>query len=143
MTLRIILAFLILIFIISCSDTKQTTTQTSKQTPNKQITKTKKTLSPKIIKVDDLVFREFNDSITYHFDKVVILAFLDNSKLSQNQKVELQHIKQKFYIIKNEKLKNFFKIQTYPTIIVIEQNKTKKFNGFVPRVVLNYEIKGK
>ena len=86
MALRIILAFLILIFIISCSDTKQTTAQTSKQTPNKQITKTKKTLLPKIIKVGDLVFREFNNSITYHFDKVVILAFLDNSKLSQNQK---------------------------------------------------------
>jgi len=94
-----------------------------------------------IIKIKDLKFYEKNNSISYNFEKIKILVFINGDKYSNLQIKELDKTNVKYYIIDNEKLKQYFKIKEYPTILVIDKNSTKKYEGFIPYEILKYEIK--
>jgi len=39
----------------------------------------------------------------------------------------------------NQYLKNYFQIQKYPSIIILDKNKTVKFENFVPYEILKAE----
>ena len=130
----------ILLFFIGCNNQNEKKVYiddviNSNEIPQ-QITK-----KPKIIKIKDLVFYENNNSITYNFNKSKILIFLDNNKYSKLQLKELNKTNIKYYIINNEKLEQHFKIKEYPTILVVDKNSTKKYEGFIPYEILKYEIK--
>ncbi len=90
-----------------------------------------------IIRLDDLEFIKNGNKLEYNFDKPKVLLFFDNSKSSKNQLLELQNIK--YY--KANKIANYFDIKIFPTIVIINKNKTKKYEGFIPYEVLKYEIK--
>jgi len=93
------------------------------------------------IKIGDLTFHKEKNNITYSFQKPEILLFIDENQNSKLQLSELKKLNTKFYIIKNVDLINFFNITTYPTIIITDGKKTKKYVGFIPAVMLKYEIK--
>ena len=94
-----------------------------------------------VIKIKDLKFYEKNNSISYNFEKPKILVFINGDKYSNLQIKELDKTNVKYYIIDNEKLKQYFKIKEYPTILVVDKNSTKKYEGFIPAEILKYEIK--
>ena len=94
-----------------------------------------------IIKIKDLKFYEKNNSISYNFEKTKILVFINGDKYSNLQIKELDKTNVKYYIIDNEKLKQYFKIKEYPTILILDKNSTKKYEGFIPYEILKYELK--
>jgi hypothetical protein len=94
-----------------------------------------------IVKFPNLVFKEKDNTIFYETNTTNILLFTNNNKLSQEQKKEFINNKINFYSIKNDKLKEYFNIDIFPTIIILDKNSTKKYEGFIPNEVLKYEIK--
>jgi len=104
-------------------------------------TNTKIETEKELLKLPTLVFKEKNGKISYETNTTNILLFVDNSNLSLAQQEELNRSKRKFYIIKNIKLLNYFDVKKFPTIIILDKNKTKKYEGFVPNEVLKYELK--
>lgn len=139
----------LLIFIVGCDNTKnhksikkqQETNitqmkQSIKEKPKQKIKKVNK------IVIDDLTFIKQKNDILYSFKSKKILVFLNNNKLSNSQIEELKKLKTKYYIIRNKNLKEYFKIITFPTIIITKDtNHTKKYEGFMPYEILKYEIK--
>jgi len=98
-------------------------------------------IKSKSIKIEDLTFYKTNGKINYSFDTKKILLFVNDNKFSDLQIKELKKLNQKFYIIKNEELINFFNITKYPTIIITDGNSSQRYEGFIPKEMLNYEIK--
>jgi hypothetical protein len=94
-----------------------------------------------IAKFPNLIFKEENNTIFYETNTTNILLFTNDNKLSLIQKEELTKYKTDFYSINNDKLKKYFKINIFPTIIILDKNSTKKYEGFIPNEVLKYEIK--
>ena len=131
--------FIIFLFFyfVGCDNKKNINSQQTEITISNETIKSQ----PKIIKVDDLEFIENNNTFSYHFENQVILFFSDDSKESKLEQKELKSLNKKFYIIKKPKLIEFFKIVKYPTILIIDKNNTKKFEGFIPAIMLKYEIK--
>jgi len=138
----------LLVFIVGCDNTQNhksikkqetnitQTKQTIKEKPKQKIKKVNK------IVIDDLTFIKQKNDILYSFKSKKILVFLNNNKLSNSQIEELKKLKTKYYIIKNKELKEYFKIITFPTIIITKDtNHTKKYEGFMPYEILKYEIK--
>jgi len=111
-------------------------------TSNFNISKPEKTkITTKIISIDDINCTKTNNKIIYNFKSKKILVFVDNSKNSTLQLQELNKSKKKFYIIHNQDLENYFNIVSFPTIVIVDNNSTKKYEGFIPYEVLKYEIK--
>jgi hypothetical protein len=76
--------------------------------------------------------------LIYPKEKTVLL-FEDNSTKSNMQKIVLDKLKVKYIATDNPYLKNYFKIKTIPTIIVLDKNKTIKYENFVPYEILKAE----
>ena len=145
---------IILIVFIGCDNHHTNKIQETNKTiqTNKQKIKQKPTQTNKLqikqkiikIKIDDLNFTQKSNTLIYNFKQNKILVFLNNNKDSKLQINELKKLKQKYYIIKNQKIKQYFNILTFPTIIITKDNNhTKKYEGFMPHEVLKYEIKEK
>jgi uncharacterized protein YcfL len=125
----IIAAFLF----IGCNNNtkKEIKKENSKITGTKKITNTQK----KIISLDDcnLIFK--NNRLIYPKDKIYIF-FYDKSNFSKMQEEALKQLKVKFYKTDNEFLKKYFKINMYPTTVILDKNKTIKFENFTPVEIL-------
>ena len=128
----------VLIFFLGCNNNKNThksnvtkITQKSKKNPKK---------NEKIIYIKDnnLSLKFKNSKLIYPNDKMVLL-FEDNSFYSKEQKRILQKLNIRFYEINNSYLKNYFNITIYPTIVVLDKNKTIKFENFTPYEILKEE----
>ena len=102
-----------------------------------------KSLKKKILKNfnNKLIFFEQNREISYKIEKKQILVFINNSTLSKEQIEELRKNKIDFFKTSNKELENYFDIKIFPTLIIIEKNKTKKYEGFIPSEILKYELK--
>jgi len=142
--LRYIL-FIFTLLLIGCNKTTYQKESDKSTETNKIISTNSKPKIKKEIKIikkfPNLVFKEKNETIFYETNTTNILLFVDNSNLSIAQKEELNKSKIDFYIIKNIKLLNYFDIKKFPTLIILEKNKTKKYEGFIPSEVLKYELK--
>jgi len=90
-----------------------------------------------ILKDVNLTFK--NDKLIYP-QKKVILLFKDNSKYSKYQEKILKKLKIKYISTNNEILKKEFNISVLPTIIVLDKNKTIKFENFTPYEFLKEEF---
>lgn len=88
-----------------------------------------------------LIFRKKNDKIFFDINKTKILLFSDNTNLSKQQIITLKKAKIKFYDINNSEIKDYFKIIKYPTLIILNKHKIKKYEGFIPIEVLKFELK--
>jgi len=83
-------------------------------------------------------------NLNYKFNDTKLLLFVNQNHYSKLQIKTLQKLKVKFYIINNKRLKKFFKIKVYPTIVMTkDKNHIKTYEGFIPYEILKYEIKDK
>jgi len=133
------------LFFIGCNNTNSHSEKKevkNNKTITKKVVRPIKTISTtEIAKFPTLVFKEKNGKISYETNTTNILVFTDDSKMSNAQIKELNKSKRNFYIIKSIKLLNYFDIKKFPTLIVLEKNSSKKYEGFVPNEVLQYELK--
>ena len=121
-----------MILITGCSD-KGKKEKKGEETNKTVVEKPSSITKPQTIIIDlndtNLTFKENN--LTYPKKRVVLL-FADNSKYSKEQAEILKKMKLKYYKTDNEYLKKYFKIQKYPTIIILDKNKTIRFENLTP-----------
>jgi len=121
-----------MILITGCSD-KGKKEKKGEETNKTVVEKPSSITKPQTIIIDlndtNLTFKENN--LTYPKKRVVLL-FADNSRYSEEQAEILKKMKLKYYKTDNEYLKKYFKIQKYPTIIILDKNKTIRFENLTP-----------
>jgi hypothetical protein len=101
------------------------------QTQNKS--KTKKNIT--IITLNDYNLTFKNNQLIYPKNKIYIL-FYDDSKYSKMQEEVLNYLQIKYYKTNNKFLKKYFHITIYPTTVILDKNKTIKFENFTPIEIL-------
>jgi hypothetical protein len=132
--------FIVLIFFIGCNNNtkKETNNQihNNKQT-QLQIKTDKKTneTNTTIITLNDYNLTFKNNQLIYPKNKIYIL-FYDDSKYSKMQEEALKYLKIKYYKTNNKFLKRYFKITMYPTTVILDKNRTIKFENFTPIEIL-------
>lgn len=129
--MRLILTLFLIIFFNSCSKKENSEEKKPK------ITKEKKE-KIKTIQIKDLKLSFKNNTLNYP-PKKVILLFEDNNTLSKAQELVLNKLNLKYYKTDSKFLENYFKIEYYPTIIILDKNKTIKYENFTPYEILKAE----
>jgi len=90
------------------------------------------------IKENDFNLSFKNNKLIYP-DKKMVILFYDNNFYSQEEERILNRLNVKFYKTKNQFLINYFNITYFPTIVVLDKNKTIKFENFTPYEILKTE----
>jgi len=121
--MRYILPIILMLVITGCSSQEKNETNTTKEI---------KLEENKTIQIEDLTLKFVNKKLIYP-QKKVILLFSNNNKYSKQQEEILSKFNTRFYIITdNEYLQNYFNIKMFPSIIILDKNKTIKFENFTP-----------
>ena len=144
--MKYILAFITAVLITACSNSQHKNSQTGKTAENnnstvkKEVNKTVKKPKVKIktVNIGDLNLTFKNGKLLYPPEKTVIL-FENNNTYSKIQEMVLDKLNVKYYKTGSEFLQNYFNINTYPTIVVLENNKTVKYENFTPYEILKAE----
>jgi len=106
---------------------------------DKQTNKTPKTHTDvKNIKIGELTLTFKKNKLIYPINKVILL-FENGNTYSKAQKAVLKKLNVLYYSTNNDYLKNYFNVQTYPTIVVLDKNKTIKYENFTPYEILKAE----
>jgi len=143
MNIKYILPIFIVLF-LGCNSQTQ---KSIKENNSSKINKTEKNVDKYrgeretqkiIIELNDINLTFDKNKLIYPKEKTVLL-FEDNSTKSNMQKIVLDKLKVKYIATDNPYLKNYFKIKTIPTIIVLDKNKTIKYENFVPYEILKAE----
>jgi len=134
----------ILIFFVACSkeqSNKNETNITQKTDINiknyeKKVTQEKN--STKKIRLNNFELT-FQDNKLIYPNKKVILLFENNSTYSKSQEFVLKRLKTKYIKTNSKFLQNYFNITIFPTIIVLDKNKTIRYENFIPYEILKAE----
>ena len=102
---------------------------TKKSVPKKE----KKNITILNLKEINLTFKE--NRLIYPKQKIYIL-FNDKSNYSKMQEQALKYLKVNYVKTDNEFLKKYFQIDIYPTIVILDKNKTTKLENFTPIEIL-------
>ena len=130
----------ILVFFVACSKESNKnevniTKKTNVNIKNKALQE--KNSTKKIILNDfELIFE--NNKLVYP-NKKVVLFFENNNTYSKAQEVVLKKLKTKYIKANSKFLQDYFNITLFPTIIVLDNNKTLKYENFVPYEILKAE----
>lgn len=81
----------------------------------------------------------FKDNKLIYPNKRIVLLFENNNTYSYAQKLILKRLKIKYIKANSKFLQNYFNITIFPTIIVLDKNKTVKYENFVPYEILKAE----
>lgn len=81
----------------------------------------------------------FKDNKLIYPNKRIVLLFENNNTYSYAQKLVLKRLKIKYIKANSKFLQNYFNITIFPTIIVLDKNKTVKYENFVPYEILKAE----
>ena len=91
-----------------------------------------------VIKEKDFNLTFVNSKLVYPKNRLVLL-FGDNSLYSQEEEKILKKLKITFHKTKNRFLENYFKISCYPSIVILDNNKTVIYQNFMPYEMLKTE----
>ena len=134
----------ILIFFVACSkeqSNKNETNITQKTDINiknyeKKVTQEKNSTKKIRLNNFELIFQ---DNKLIYPNKKVILFFENNNTYSKAQELVLERLKTKYIKIDSNFLQNYFNITIFPTIIVLDKNKTIRYENFIPYEILKAE----
>ena len=116
-----------------------------KKENNQQDVKTSKTQIIKPIKKDETNIKIKDLTLTFKKNKLiypnkrVVLLFSDDKIYSKEEARILEKLNTKFYETNNKFLSTYFDIKYYPTIVVLDKNKTIKYENFTPYEILKAE----
>ena len=116
-----------------------------KKENNQQDVKTSKTQIIKPIKKDETNIKIKDLTLTFKKNKLiypnkrVVLLFSDDKIYSKEEARILKKLNTKFYETNNKFLSTYFDIKYYPTIVVLDKNKTIKYENFTPYEILKAE----
>ena len=129
---------LMIIIFLGCNNNKNTHKPNVTKITQKSKKKLQKNNEITYIKDGNLTLKFKKSTLIYPKNKTILL-FSDDSFYSKEQKRILQKLNVHFYKTDNLFLKNYFKITIYPTIIVLDKNKTVKYENFTPYEILKAE----
>ena len=139
--MRYILAFILVVYFSGC-EKKSKHPKISENNKTKSIvvkTKPKKIKNEiTIIKLNNFELKFKNNKLIYPKEKTIIL-FDNNNTYSKAQEMALNKLNVKYYKTNAIYLEKYFNIQYYPTIIVLDKNKTVKYENFTPYEILKAE----
>ncbi|NPA11705.1 MAG: hypothetical protein GXO62_05640 [Epsilonproteobacteria bacterium] len=129
--------FLIILAIlfIGCSNNGKKDQNITQKETNQSVTKPK-TNDTKTVMIEDLNLTFKKDRLIYP-DKKVILLFENGFK----QADVLDMLKVKYYRCEDEYVQKYFNIKEMPTIIILDKNKTIRFENYTPYAILKVELK--
>jgi len=138
--LKYILPFIFIILFTACSKNSNSEQTHTVNETNKTVTDINKTKKSDVTVIDFKNFKlEFKkNELIYPKEKTIIL-FENNNSYSKAQELVLKKLNVKYYKTDSVYLKEYFGIQTYPTIVVLENNKTVKYENFTPYEILKAE----
>jgi len=143
--LRIILTLFAAFFIISCSKTSKENKNQKNSTENnisvKTIQQQRQNVEKdetKMLQFGNLTLTFKNGELVYPHEKTVILLE-GNNTYSKAQEGILDKLGIKYYKTSSEFLKEYFEIHKTPSIVVLENNKTVKYENFTPYEILKAE----
>jgi len=138
--LKYILPFILIILFTACSKNSNSEQTHTVNETNKTVTDINKTKKSDVTVIDFKNFKlEFKkNELIYPKEKTIIL-FENNNSYSKAQELVLKKLNVKYYKTDSVYLKEYFGIQTYPTIVVLENNKTVKYENFTPYEILKAE----
>ncbi len=144
-----ILALCLLIF-VGCDENKDVkkSIKESVQVKTQQKIESKKP----IVKIKKIRIKNFdnnrsiefvfkNNKLTSIFKNKIVLLFLNKSILSKEQLSYMKKTKTEFFVVKNQQLIDYFNILDFPSLVILDKNKTKKYNSILPYEVLKIELK--
>ncbi|WP_456480112.1 hypothetical protein [Nautilia sp.] len=135
--MKYILAFILFLSLTGCfKNTKQEHSEpVQKEVIQKKPPKKNSVIT---IKLKDLELKFKENRLIYPKNKTVLL-FENNNTFSKAEKLVLKKLNVKFYQINSPYLEKYFNIQYYPTIVVLDKNKTVKYENFTPYEILKAE----
>ena len=138
--MKYILPFIFIILFTACSKNSNSEQTHTVNETNKTVTDINKTKKSDVTVIDFKNFKlEFKkNELIYPKEKTIIL-FENNNSYSKAQELVLKKLNVKYYKTDSVYLKEYFGIQTYPTIVVLENNKTVKYENFTPYEILKAE----
>ena len=141
--MKYILTFILLLFFSACSkniktEEKHITTETNQTKQLQKIHKINNNSDITVIKFDNFELKFKKNTLIYPKQKTLIL-FENNNTYSKTQELVLKKLHTKYYKTDSNYLINYFNIQIYPTIIVLDKNKTVKYENFTPYEILKAE----
>jgi len=135
--MKYILSVLMIFLFIGCDKHKKYSHSNNIKIKESNNTKTyKKNLFT--IKVNDFNLSFKKDKLIYPNKKMVFL-FYDNNFYSKEEEKILNKLNIKYYKTNNKFLINYFNITYFPTIVILDKNKTIKFENFTPYEILKTE----
>ena len=141
---KYILTFILLFLITGCNNNKNEEKNTKNKTKNITQNINKNNVKKEggnriIIKLNDLNITFTNNKLVYPKNKTILL-FEDNTTYSKMQEEVLNQLKLRYTtVINNKFLENYFNIKIYPTIVILDKNKTIKYENFIPLEILKAE----
>ncbi|GAB6074155.1 hypothetical protein [Nautilia lithotrophica] len=142
--MKYILTFILILFFTACSKNTKTGENHIKTETNQTIITPKTNKNTKnnsditIIKFDNFELKFKKNTLIYPKQKTIIL-FDNNNTYSKAQELVLKKLNTTYYKTNSTYLENYFNIQTYPTIVVLDKNKTIKYENFTPYEILKAE----
>ncbi len=141
--MKYILSFILLLFFSACSknvktEEKYITTETNQTKQLQKIHKVNNNSDITVIKFDNFELKFKKNTLIYPKQKTIIL-FDNNNTYSKAQELVLKKLKTTYYKTNSPYLEKYFNIQTYPTIVVLDKNKTIKYENFTPYEILKTE----
>ena len=142
--MKYILAFILVVFFSGCEKkNKHPKIAENNETNNSTIVKTNPKLKKNknvitIIKFNGFKLKFKNNELIYPKEKTIIL-FDNNNTYSKAQEMVLNKLNVKYFKTNTIYLEKYFNIQYYPTIIVLDKNKTIKYENFTPYEILKAE----
>lgn len=142
--MKYILTLFTLIFFISCTNNEKSNNKNLENNEsNITVTikhKIKKENPDNItyIKLENFKL-EFNNSTLIYPENKTVLLFENNNTFSKAQESVLNKLNLKYYKTNSPYLEKYFNIKYYPTIVVLDKNKTVKYENFTPYEILKAE----
>ncbi|ACM92360.1 putative lipoprotein [Nautilia profundicola AmH] len=136
--MRYILTFILIIFFSGCSKNSKPDENHITKENNLTIQKSINKDNVTIIHFDNFVLKFKNNELVYPENKTVIL-FDNNNSYSKAQEMVLKKLNIKYYKTNAPYLEKYFNINNYPTIVVLDKNKTVKYENFTPYEILKAE----
>jgi len=132
--LRLILTLFLAVFFNACSKKEKISNENKTQIIQESLPK----VNIKNIKINDLKLSFKNNKLIFP-PKRIILLFENNNTLSKAQELILNKLNVKYYKTNAKFLENYFKIEYYPTIVILDKNRTIKYENFTPYEILKTE----
>jgi len=136
--LRNILIFVVIIFFNACSKTNKSNDNSNHIVKQKNDTIIKSENNITFVNINNIRLKFQKGALMYP-DKKIIILFANKNAYSKTEEIVLKKLNVPYFKTDSPYLIDYFRIKEYPTIIVLDKNRTIKYENFTPFEILKAE----